>query len=218
MSVSVSFNGVTYALPTTNEVDWGAALTAFLKAVANNASTASKVETLTGKSISGASNTLSAIPNAATTATSTNTSEAIVARDEDGDFEVNAITAAELATGELAVSGTADVGTLQADVLQLMTDVLPNIPGGDSSSTPGAATLNKICGKSAIAVGQSSVLITNSLVRTDSIVLAVIQQAAADATLTRVERVAVTNGTFTIFGNANATAAVVVTWFIFKRS
>lgn len=212
MSVSVSFSGTTYVLPTTNDVDWGAALTAFLKAVANNASTASKVETLTGKSISGASNTLSAIPNVATTAASVNGANTIVQRNDQGDFAAHDVTVANL-----VASVAADINALQADTFQLTSDVLFNLPGGDSSGTPGAATLNKVCGKSAIAIGASSVVITNSLARTDSIVFAVIQQASADATLTRIERVSVTTGSFTIFGNATATAAVVVTWFLFKR-
>jgi len=50
-------------------------------------------QTLTNKTISGASNTFSNIPNAATTAVSTNTGSAIVARDVSGNFSAGAINA-----------------------------------------------------------------------------------------------------------------------------
>ena len=50
--------------------------------------------TLSGKSISGATNTFSNIPNSATTAASTNTASAIVARDGSGNFSAGTISAA----------------------------------------------------------------------------------------------------------------------------
>lgn len=52
----------------------------------------SATQILTGKSISGATNTLSAIPNSATTATSSNTASTIVARDASGNFAAGTIT------------------------------------------------------------------------------------------------------------------------------
>lgn len=52
----------------------------------------SGTQILTGKSISGATNTLSAIPNSATTATSSNTANTIVARDASGNFAAGTIT------------------------------------------------------------------------------------------------------------------------------
>lgn len=83
---------------------------------------------------------------------------------------------------------------------------------GDSTAAPGNATLNNPSGKSAIAIGASSVVITNSQVTAASIVEAHVQQAAADATLTQVLRTSSAAGSFTIYGNANATAATVVAW------
>jgi len=50
-------------------------------------------QTLTNKSISGSTNTLSNIANASTTATSANTASAIVARDGSGNFSAGTITA-----------------------------------------------------------------------------------------------------------------------------
>lgn len=82
------------------------------------------------------------------------------------------------------------------------------------TTTTGAATTTAMRGTASIAIGASSVVITNANVTADSCVFAVINQAAADATLLRVERVAVSNGSFTIFGTANATAAVIVNWSV----
>ena len=53
----------------------------------------SDTQTLTNKSISGTANTLTGIPNSATTATSANTASAIVARDASGNFSAGTITA-----------------------------------------------------------------------------------------------------------------------------
>jgi len=61
------------------------------------------VQTLTNKTISGANNTLSNIPNSATTATSANTNSTIVARDASGNFSAGTITA--------ALSGNASTAT-----------------------------------------------------------------------------------------------------------
>ena len=87
----------------------------------------------------------------------------------------------------------------------------------DSSGTPGAATQKTTRGRAAIAVGASSVVITNPLVTPTSTVLAVISQAAADATLTQILRVSCGAGTITITGNANATAATQVDWCLFGQ-
>ena len=83
---------------------------------------------------------------------------------------------------------------------------------GNSTGAPGAATLNTPSGRSAIAAGASSVVITNSLVSASSIVWAVVQ--TTDGTLLRVDRVVPGAGSFTIIGNANATANVNVGWVV----
>jgi hypothetical protein len=54
--------------------------------------TTDTTQTLTNKTMSGASNTFTSIPNSATTATSANTASAIVARDASGDFTASDIT------------------------------------------------------------------------------------------------------------------------------
>lgn len=77
--------------------------------------------------------------------------------------------------------------------------------GTNSSASPGTATINKPIGKAAIAIGAASVVITNSLVTANSVVL--ITPHARDATCK--ELIAVpTAGSFTVSGSAVATAAL----------
>jgi hypothetical protein len=83
-----------------------------------------------------------------------------------------------------------------------------------NTSSTGAQTQNTWSGMASIAAGSSSVVITNSLVNANSVVFAVVSQAAADGTLLRVERVVCAAGSFTIYGTANATATTVITWAI----
>jgi hypothetical protein len=83
-----------------------------------------------------------------------------------------------------------------------------------TATTAGAVTQNGLTGKSAIATGASSVVVTNSLVDANSIIVAYVSQATADGTLLRVERVVPAAGSFTIFGTANATANTIVAWFV----
>jgi len=90
----------------------------------------------------------------------------------------------------------------------------PDTPFPDSSGTPGAATINSARGRCAIAAAASSVVITNSYVTASSVVLAVIDQAAADATLLEVVRVTPAAGSFTIYGNAAATATTTVRFVV----
>lgn len=81
--------------------------------------------------------------------------------------------------------------------------------GTDSTGTPGNATINKPTGKSAIAVGAASVVITNSLVTASSRVH--ITPHARDATCKELIAV-VAAGSFTVSGSANATAALPFSW------
>lgn len=81
--------------------------------------------------------------------------------------------------------------------------------GTDSSGTPGVATINKPTGKSAIAAGASSVVITNSLVTAASSVI--ITPHARDTTCKELIAVPAA-GSFTVSGTANATAALSFSW------
>lgn len=83
----------------------------------------------------------------------------------------------------------------------------------DNTGTPGANTADTTSGKCKIASGASSVVITNANVNANTIVEPIVNQASEDATLTRL-RYTCTSGSFTIFGNASATADVQVSWSI----
>lgn len=85
-----------------------------------------------------------------------------------------------------------------------------------SAVTSGAYTTNLMQGTAVIPAGSSSVVITNPKVDATSKVFAVVAQATADATLLRVERVVPASGQFTIYGTANATAAVTIDWHVFN--
>lgn len=80
----------------------------------------------------------------------------------------------------------------------------------DSTASPGAATQDKRVGRVAIAIGAASVVVTNKLVTSSSVITAVLQ--SNDATLTQLLRVVPGSGSFTITGNGNATAATNVAW------
>jgi len=81
--------------------------------------------------------------------------------------------------------------------------------GTNSTGTPGPVTINRPIGKSAIAVGAASVVITNSLVSAASHV--VITPHARDATCKELIAVPAA-GSFTVSGSANATAALPFSW------
>jgi hypothetical protein len=111
-------------------------------------------DTLTNKTMSGASNTFSSIPNGATTATSANTNSAIVARDGSGNFAATTITAAlsgnattasslaadptDCSAGQKA-TGIAANGNLTCSSVDLSTDTaataLPATKGGTGQTT-----------------------------------------------------------------------------------
>lgn len=83
------------------------------------------------------------------------------------------------------------------------------IPAGQT----GAKTINKPTGRVNFAAGASSLVVTNSLVTADSIVIATV--ADVDATLKTV--VAVTSsGSFNLTGNASATADTRVSFVVFN--
>lgn len=90
--------------------------------------------------------------------------------------------------------------------------------GGATTSagpaTAGAVTTTALQGSVTIGAGTSSLVVTNASVTPQSIIYAIVAQAAADGTLLRVERVVASAGFFTIYGTANATAAVIVDWAI----
>lgn len=80
------------------------------------------------------------------------------------------------------------------------------------SGVSGAQVINKPAGRFNIAIGASTVTITNSLVTANSIVIA--QLAFVDATLTFVKATVSAAGSFTVTGNANATAVTACNFIV----
>lgn len=109
------------------------------------------------------------------------------------------------AAGTVAVFPASTEGAIVAQGLGSVSAAVPTV---------GAYTTNATRGFAAIAIGASSVVITNPNVDITSNIRAQVAQTTADATLLRVERVVPAAGSFTIFGTANATAATVVSWDI----
>lgn len=83
-------------------------------------------------------------------------------------------------------------------------------------ATSGAVTTNYSTGSVTVAIGASSIVVTNPNCTANSKAFAVVAQAAADGTLLRVERIVCAAGLFTIYGTANATAATVIDWILFS--
>lgn len=81
-------------------------------------------------------------------------------------------------------------------------------------ATAGPVTTTATSGSVTVAAGAASLVVTNPLVTVQSIIFAVVAQAAADGTFLRVERVVPAAGSFTIYGTAAATAATIVDWAI----
>ena len=82
----------------------------------------------------------------------------------------------------------------------------------DLSGTPGNATINADRGKVAIAAGQSTVNVTNSIVTAQSVILAT--QVGTDATMNNIVAVVPGAGSFTITANAAATGNVPVGFLV----
>jgi hypothetical protein len=81
----------------------------------------------------------------------------------------------------------------------------------DTSGTPGNATINTLSGRAAFAAAGSTVVVTNSTVTATSKVF--VSLRAGDATLVSV-RVTPAAGSFTVTGNAAATAITIFDFFV----
>jgi hypothetical protein len=153
-------------------------------------------QTLTNKTISGSSNTFSNIPNAATTAVSTNNANQIVSRDGSGNFAANQITANLTGT----VTGNATTATTLATArdFQIVGDVEASAQSfngsGNVTLTTSIATgaivnadvnasaniaASKIAGTAITAADTGTV--TSTMIANDTIVNADINSAAAIA-------------------------------------
>lgn len=87
-----------------------------------------------------------------------------------------------------------------------------SMTAGNSTGSPGNATLNTPTGRSAFAAAASAVTVTNSLVSATSIVLPVLQ--TVDGTLTQILTCVPASGSFTCTGNATATGTTNFGWMV----
>lgn len=130
----------------------------------------------------------------------------------------NNVTISPTGTGVVTIApgstGTMNNVTIGNTTRQVAGFSAINVNKTDTSGTPGAATINSPSGRVAIAAGASSVVVTNSQATLGGTVMAIINQATADATLTQIVRISTAAGSFTIYGNANATAATVVDFVV----
>ena len=141
----------------------------------------------------------------------------------DSDPTFGTVTAASLVlagtiTGATtgAFSGAVTAGTLDIATGKLAVGAsgLVTFDGTDASGTPGAAVINKPKGQVAVAIGESSVVVTNSLVTAASHVVCTLQ--FVDAGFTQILSVVPGTGTFTITGNAIAVAATKIGFTVFN--
>jgi hypothetical protein len=137
----------------------------------------------------------------------------IVSEAESGVVGFQANNGALVALGDApVVSGSAAGIDIGGGKLLIGPSGKLSLDSTDSSGIPGAATVNKPRGQAKVAVGEATLVITNSLVTAASVVFAVLQQV--DATFTEILSVVPGAGSFTITGNAAATAATKVGWVV----
>lgn len=108
-------------------------------------------------------------------------------------------------TGNVTL-GAAGTGSTTLTRLNSLT-----VLSADTSGTPGNATINNLSGRAAFAAAGSTVVITNSTVTANSKVF--VSLRAGDATLTTV-RVTPAAGSFTVTGNAAATAITIFDFLV----
>ncbi len=125
-----------------------------------------------------------------------------------------------LKQGGFVLLGKAYAGYAQGTIVELPASTeAALIASGQATNSAGPATAGAVTttansGSVTAAAAAASVVVTNANVSVQSIIYAVVSQAAADGTALRVDRVSVAAGSFTIFLNAAATAATSIDWAI----
>jgi hypothetical protein len=90
-------------------------------------------------------------------------------------------------------------------VLRAIAAALASTGITDSSGTPGNVTNNATRGRAAFAASANTCVVTSNQVTANSMIIVTLR--AADATLTTILHVVTAAGSFTVTGNAAATAA-----------
>lgn len=84
--------------------------------------------------------------------------------------------------------------------------------------TPGAVTTDLASGRLGVAAAGASVVLTNPNITTESKLVAVLSNAAADGTALYITRITPAAGSVTFTLNAAATAAVAIDWALLTLS
>lgn len=117
-------------------------------------------------------------------------------------------------TGLRETFGVSPSSTASARTFWLNPSGKINLDATDGSGTPGAATINKPAFKVAVALGASSVVVTNSTVLAASVVQCNLQ--TNDATALYVRSAIPSAGSVTVHLSANTTAATTVGCVVFN--
>lgn len=153
---------------------------------------------ITGGTVNGAS--VGATTPAAGTFTTLTANNSVTANGANVNHSL-----APTGTGNVTI-GAAGTGSTTLTRLNSLT-----VLSTDSSGTPGNATINNLSGRAAFAAAGSTVVITNSTVTATSKVF--VSLRGGDATLTSV-RVTPAAGSFTVTGNAAATATTIFDFLV----
>jgi len=112
----------------------------------------------------------------------------------------------------LSSTGTQVLWVNQLSISTITLSSYLNVPKTiTAAGTTGAQTINKMSGSVNFAAAATSLVVTNSLVTANSVIIATV--ASNDATMKTVAAVA-TGGSFTLYANAGATAETRVNWFL----
>jgi hypothetical protein len=118
--------------------------------------------------------------------------------------------------GGITVRNSGDTATIFGVQSVASGNYAPTMWASDESGTPGAAVIHRPSGQVAVAIGASSVTVTNDLVTATSVVIATLQ--SYDATFTQILSVVPGAGSFVITGNAVADAPTKIGFIVINPS
>ncbi len=118
--------------------------------------------------------------------------------------------------GGITVRNSGDTATIFGVQSVASGNYAPTMWASDESGTPGAAVINRPSGQVAVAIGASSVTVTNDLVTATSVVIATLQ--SYDATFTQILSVVPGAGSFVITGTAVAAAPTKIGFIVINPS
>lgn len=214
MGVSVSYNSKTFVVPEAGDRNWAGDTSGLLQELASAAlSKAGGTYTLTNDVDFGGSFGVKALKGYFNSIDRRTAGGALALRGEAavGNASVQIDSMAGVSDGMRMLDVVGTGGNVK---LRVMGSGRIDFPAfGNSSASPGNATLNTPAGLSAIANGAAAVTITNNLVTANSLVFAIL--AETDGSI-YVKSVVPGAGSFVINISANATGDRTVAWIVFN--